>query len=103
MHAAIETRNENFRRHRDSGDLTRQQRAIMTALHGEPDRDWTLQEIVKLTGLPVNVVSGRANELKSRKPFPYLLESTPRACSITKRTVTPLRINRGQLALELAA
>ena len=99
MHTAIETRNANYFEHRDSGRLSAQQRQIMVCLHGGHQADWSLREIQKLTGLDINVVSGRVNELKNSSPFPYLVESQQRKCCITGRTVTPVRINRGQLDL----
>ena len=97
--SAITTRNESYFEQRDGGHLNRRQREIMLALHSacaRADRDFSLQEICRLTGLPVNIVSGRVNELKNMHPFPYLIESVQRRCSVTGKTITPVKLNRGQ-------
>ncbi len=44
--------------------------------------------IVGLTGLPINVVSGRVNELKSSG---YLQHGPTRRCRITGRTIHPVK------------
>lgn len=74
---------------RASGALTGQQHTIMVALHLASGKDWTLQEICRLTGLAINATSGRCNELKAKG---YLEECERRPCSVTKRRVVPLRI-----------
>lgn len=69
-----------------NGTLTRQQAVIMAVI--SPGRDYSLQEPVSLTGIQINGVSGRVNELKTAKR----LEHAPaRRCSITGRTVHPVR------------
>lgn len=74
-----------------TGRLSAQERRIMRALHMGGDRDWSLQEIVQLTGIPINCVAGRVNGLKKML---YLEECDKRACSITGRTITPVRVTR---------
>ena len=104
--SALETRNQSYFDERARGELNRRQREIMLALHAaRSTKDFSLQEICRLTNLPVNIVSGRVNELKNMSPFPYLVESEHRRCSVTGRTITPVKINKGQmeLALERAA
>jgi len=100
--SSIDARNSNYFQQRDSGALNTRQRQIMIALHGASEADWSLQEIVRLTGLPINIVSGRVNELKS-EGLRLLEESGHRKCSITGRTITAVRIRRGQLNLFKAA
>ena len=51
--------------------------------------DITLKEIARLTGLEINSVAGRVNELKNNGS---LKESTKRKCRITGRLVTPVII-----------
>lgn len=90
------TRNAAYFDHRDSGRLSAQERTIMLALHSQPGRDWSLQEIVALTGLGVNAVSGRCNGLKTKPPY-LLIECAKRRCAVTGKTIVPLRINNGEL------
>jgi DNA-binding IclR family transcriptional regulator len=69
-----------------SGLIGQQAQSILDAM--DRDVDYSLQEISAKTGIPINAVSGRCNELK--KCF-YLEEADKRRCSITKRTIHPLR------------
>ena len=75
------------------GKLGAQEAQILKALHGcwFPGRDFSLQEIVRLTGIPINAVSGRVNGLKIKEPR-YLVETTKRVCSVTGRTVMPVTL-----------
>lgn len=66
--------------------IGQQAQSILDAMDRETD--YSLQEISAKTGIPINAVSGRCNELK--KAY-YLEESDKRRCSITKRTIHPLR------------
>lgn len=76
------------------GTLTLRQGQVMSVIY--PGQDYTLQELVKLTGLPVNVISGRCNELRELER----LELAPtRACSVTGRTVHPVKLPVAQGAL----
>lgn len=91
--SAVDTRNQAFFQHRNSGKLGEQQKRIMRAIHESNARhgkhDHSLREICALTGLPVNAVSGRVNELK-RDPHNLLKEAEPRACRVTGRRITPV-------------
>lgn len=78
---------EAYRELRYNGTLSKQQKRIINVFW--PQENWSLQEVVKLTGLPINTVSGRCNELKKAG---YLEEAPKRKCSITGRTIHPLRI-----------
>ena len=69
-----------------SGLIGQQAQSILDAR--SKDRDYSLQEISVQTGIPINAVSARCNELK--KGY-YLTETDKRRCSITKRTIHPLR------------
>ena len=69
------------------GGLSRQQSVILAAVRR--DRDYSLQELVSITGLQVNVISGRAFELKASG---RLVPGETRRCSVTGRTVHPVRL-----------
>ena len=91
--STLETRNQAFHQHRNSGRLGEQQKRIMraihesNALHGKHDH--SLREICAMTGLPVNAVSGRVNELK-KEPHCLLKEAPQRKCRVTGHRVTPV-------------
>jgi hypothetical protein len=76
------------------GKLKPQHDIILQAI--ERSKDYSLQELCVLTRLPINVVSGRCNELKAAR---RLETAQKRSCSITKRTVAPVRLPRKQLDL----
>lgn len=92
-HTATDTRNQAFFQHRNSGKLGEQQKRIMRAIHESNARhgkhNHTLREICAMTGLPVNAVSGRVNELK-KDPHNLLKEDTPRQCRVTGHRATPV-------------
>jgi predicted transcriptional regulator len=69
-----------------NGLIGQQAQSILDAM--DRDVDYSLQEISAKTGIPINAVSGRCNELK--KAY-YIEEADKRRCSITKRTINPLR------------
>jgi hypothetical protein len=91
--AVAETSIQVFHAIEAEGVLGKQEKRILTALHGDwrPGKDWTLREIERLTGISINAVSGRVNKLKTVRPR-YLEECKPRRCSITGRTVTPVTL-----------
>jgi len=93
--STIATRNESFFKLRNSGKLGVQQQRIMRAIresnaaHGVHDH--SLNEISKLTGLPINVVSGRVFELKDPEGKHRLLVEAPkRKCRVTNNSCTPV-------------
>lgn len=59
--------------------------AVTDRAHG-----WTLREIERKTGIAINAVSGRVNQLKKLKA---LRELERRPCSITGRSVIPVTRN----------
>lgn len=91
--STVETRNEAFFQHRNSGKLGEQQKRIMRAIHESNARhgkhDHSLREICALTGLGVNAVSGRVNELKN-EPHNLLVEAPQRKCRVTGHRITPV-------------
>ena len=55
--------------------------------HHDKDFGITLKEIARQSGLEINAVSGRVNELKKNG---YVRECSKRKCRITGRLVTPV-------------
>ena len=51
----------------------------------------TLQEICNKTGMAINSVSGRVNDLKKAN---QVVEAPTRKCTITRKTITPVRALR---------
>lgn len=72
---------------RDSGKVGKQAQTILN--HLQPGGNYSLQEICRLTGLPINAVSGRVNDLKK---IGLLAETDKRFCSITGRLVQPVKL-----------
>jgi hypothetical protein len=71
---------------RSTGKLSQRQAQVMAVI--QPGRDYSLQGLVMLCGLPINCVSGRVKELKDSGQ----LEHGPtRACSLTHKTIHPVR------------
>lgn len=71
----------------ESGRLGNQAKKILAAM--KAGRDYSLQELSRLTGIAINAVSGRCNDMKR---LGVLVEATSRKCSITGRSVHPVRI-----------
>lgn len=93
MSLAVETRNEAFFAVRDDGKLGRQQMAIMLLVHHHPERDWSLQEISKALDMQISSVAGRVNELKRSG---WLEEYPKRKCSVTLKTICPVKATTAQ-------
>lgn len=84
---AVATSIETYHAIRDDGTLTRQQKIIVDAI--AVGRNYSLQELVRATGLPINTVSGRCCDLRGLG----VLELGPtRACGVTGRTIRPVRL-----------
>lgn len=72
---------------RESGAVGKQCQAILGRLR--TGNDYSLQEMVRLIGIPINAISGRCSDLKKMD----LLEEAPaRKCSITLRTIHPVKL-----------
>jgi len=63
-----------------------EQRVLDAMQHG---RDYSLQELARATGMPINAVSGRVNGLKKKG---LVVEAPRRACSVTGNTIHPVRL-----------
>lgn len=64
------------------GKCSKQQAKILGAL--EYEKNYSLQEIVKITGITINAVSGRVNDLKK---LGMLELSVTRHCQVTHSTI----------------
>jgi hypothetical protein len=79
---------------KSEGKLSHQQQTILSVV--KPGNDYSLQELCRLTRLPINVISGRVNDLKKLK---VLTLGETRPCSITLRTIHPVKIAEVQIDL----
>ena len=84
-----------------SGKLTEQQREVLQLFDGGKQPNWTRQELARETGLGINVVCGRVNELL-HEPIGVLEECGKRACRVTGEIVHALR-PRAASVMEKAA
>jgi len=75
--------------------LTGKQHLIILKCLTDCNKEMTLQEISKKTGIAINAVSGRVNELKNAKLV--IPSSFKRLCTITNRTVQPVILNKEQI------
>ena len=85
---------DTYRAIQKEGKLSVMQAKVMA--HMRAGVDYSLQELVLLTGLPINTVSGRCNELRTAKRIEH---GSTRRCSVTGRTVHPVRLPVGQSGL----
>jgi hypothetical protein len=68
-----------------SGARQNQAYRILRALR--PGKTYTLNEIERKTGIRINAVSGRVNELKA---CGFLVEGERRECTVSKRSCLPV-------------
>jgi predicted HTH transcriptional regulator len=81
-----ETSKEVYKDIKASGTINKQSQVILNAM--KRNKDYSLQELSKSTEIGINAISGRCNELKKAG----LLEENPkRKCSLTNRTINPVR------------
>ena len=83
------TRRKAYKEITKSGKTATQQEMILGALNavGEP---LSGREIMKCTGIEINAISGRINDLKKAG---FLIECRKRKCSISKALITPVAIS----------
>jgi len=78
---------EAYRHLRREGGLETQQARLLGSMRA--GRDYSLQELVAITGIQINAVAGRVNELKAA----HRLEQAPvRRCTITGRSIHPVQL-----------
>lgn len=85
-----------YREMSDSGKLGKQAQTILGAMRA--GSDYSLQELSRLTGIAINAISGRCNDMKK---VGVLVESAVRKCSITGRSVHPVSLPSAQRELAL--
>ena len=73
-----------------SGKQPKQKDIILNVLKG-CGKALSLQEIYNKTGMAINAVSGRVNDLKKAN---QVVEATKRKCSVTCKTITPVKALR---------
>ena len=73
-----------------SGKQPKQKDIILNVLKG-CDKALSLQEICNKTGMAINAVSGRVNDLKKAN---QVVEAAKRKCSVTCKTITPVKALR---------
>lgn len=88
--AMAETSLEAYDGLRDTGKLNERQAQVLAVI--QKGRDYSLQEISLLCGLPINIVSGRVNELK-KEPLNKLEQADKRKCSLTGYSCHPVRLS----------
>lgn len=76
---------------RETKKVGKQAQTILNHLHA--GRDYSLQEISRITGMAINAVSGRCNDLKK---IGLLSEFRKRPCSITGKTILALKLPQAQ-------
>ena len=73
-----------------SGKQPTQKQIILDALRNNKE-PMSLQEICDRTNFQINAVSGRVNDLKKSN---QVVEAHTRKCTITRKTITPVRALR---------
>lgn len=81
----------NFHEHKRSGKLGAQEQRILDFLAQHPNRNFSRSELARDLDLPVASVCGRVNSLVDLR---LVNERPKRACSITKKQISPVRIKR---------
>jgi len=84
--AVASTSIETYHDLKADGTLGKRQAQVMAAV--QPGVDYSLQELVRITGLPVNCITGRVAECRD---MGLLENASPRPCKVTGRTVRPVR------------
>jgi DNA-binding MarR family transcriptional regulator len=72
-----------------SGDLNHLQSQIVDLIKRHPSLDFSRKEISRATGLEINTVTGRVNELLESG---VLVESRRRNCHVTGRSIRPVTL-----------
>ena len=75
---------------KSSGKQPTQKEIILDTLR-KNKKPMSLQEICDRTNMQINSVSGRVNDLKKSN---QVVEASTRKCSITHKTITPVRALR---------
>lgn len=84
-HDVRDTSRAAYAEQRVAGRLSHTQARIHALLKRDPAQDYTRSEIGRALGLPINVVTGRVNELIHLKHMAE--ERGKRACAVSGKTV----------------
>lgn len=74
-----------------SGKLADQQQRVLAVFYSLPSGKWTRKEIEQQTGIDINAVCGRVNELIK---LALLVEDGKKTCFVTTNNVNALRLAR---------
>lgn len=85
-----QTSKKAYREIIEEGGISRQKALILSVMRD--DVGYSLQELSRLSGLQINAVSGRVNELK--RSF-RVIPRAKRKCSITNRLIVPVSLLAG--------
>lgn len=80
--------------------ITEGQRKVLDFMLKHPRVDFTRNELAQLSGLPIQSVCGRVNELIA---VGLLEERVRRGCRFSGKQAHPLRLTPRQLTLDVAA
>jgi hypothetical protein len=84
--AVASTSIETYHDLKADGTLGKRQAEVMAAIL--PGLDYSLQELVRATGLPVNCITGRVAECRD---MGLLENAQQRPCKVTGRVIRPIR------------
>lgn len=87
-----------YRAQRTAGKLTTQQQLLLQVFLDGKQLTWSRKELARATGLEINVICGRVDELRRMEQIEEATEK--RACRITGENVHVLRL---RAAMEKAA
>jgi predicted transcriptional regulator len=84
----MNTSTKAYREIQSNGTIGKQHLKIIRAMRGR--KNMSLQEISRSSGVTINAVCGRVNELKKLQA---IVKSDKRKCRITGRTIQSLALN----------
>lgn len=82
---------QNYHEHKRSGKLGAQEQRILDFLAKYPNQNFSRSELARELDLPLASVCGRVNSLVDLR---LVTERPKRACNITKKQISPVRIKR---------
>lgn len=83
----------------DSVNITQGQRRVLDFMCRAPWQDWTRNELARESGIPINVICPRVNELIAAG---VLEERVRRGCRFSGKQAHPVRLAPKQEVLEFA-
>jgi len=83
----------------DSAKITQGQRRVLDFMSRNPWRDFTRNELARESGIPINCICPRVNELIAAG---VLEERVRRGCRFSGKQAHPVRLAPVQVAMEFA-